>query len=283
MTKRDRMMLLGVLAIVLLGAFWFLVLTPQRKASAEAEANLTAAKQELMAAQQKLTAGRQAQQDFRRDRTTIIKLGRVVPESDDIPTLLTQLEALAKRENVDFLSYSVEAGGGGASSATGAATGEASATAGAQTGTRSTDTVAPLYAPGSVEIEGGLGRTPIALTLKGRYFELERYLRAVQRFAVLSSKETSTKGRLIIVDGFSYTPIDAAAAAVADGEVAKAKKPSKSPDLTATLSASVYFAPPLETPSAAAASATPSATPAGATETPAPSTSTGAATVGVLR
>ncbi len=278
MTKRDRMMLLGVLAVVLLGAFWFLVLTPQRKASAAAEAKLASAQQELAAAQQRVTAGRQAQQDFRRDRTTIVKLGRVVPESDDIPTLLTQLEALAKREDVEFVSYSVESAGGQSSAAPSTA-GE-SQTAGAQTGTRSTDTVAPLYAPGSVEVEGGLGRTPIALTLKGQYFQLERYLRAVQRFAVLSAKRSTTDGRLIIVDGFAYVPISDQAAAVNDGEVAKAKKPPRSPKLTATLSASVYFAPPLDAPSAAAAGA---ATPAAPATPATPSTSTGAATVGALR
>lgn len=278
MTKRDRMMVLAVLAVVLVGGFWFLVLTPQRKAASEAETKLSTATAALDAAKQRLTAGREARDAFRRDRTTIIKLGRVVPESDDIPTLLTQLETLAKREKVEFTSYSIDASGAASSSGAGAAsTGAATATA--AKGTRSTDTVAPLYTPGSVEVSGGLARTPIAIKLRGEYFHLERYLRAVQRFAVLSAKTTSAKGRLIIVDGFSYQPIVEEAKTDANGDPIVSKK--KSPKLNASLSASVYYAPPVSTPSATASGgAAPSATPAaGAT----PATSTGAAAVGGLR
>lgn len=282
MTKRDRLMLLAVLAVVLLGGFWFLVLTPQRKAASEAQAGVASARLALDAAQQKLTAGKAAQQAFRRDRTTIVKLGRVVPESDDIPTLLTQLEALSKKEGVEFVSWAVDSAGQSSGPATGTTGTDATATT--PSGTRSTDTVAPLYSPGSVEVAGGLGRTPIALTLKGTYFQLESFLQAVQRFAVLSAKQERTKGRLIIVDGFGYQPEQTIDQAVNDGETAKVKKPARSPKLTATLSASVYFAPPLETPSAGTADAAATATPAAGTATPpAPSTSTGAATAGVLR
>jgi hypothetical protein len=203
-----------------------------------------------------------------------------VPESDDIPTLLTQLELLAKREKVRFTSYSVDASGASSSTAAPAETGTTpSATA---TGTRSTDTVAPLYTPGSVEVSGGLARTPIAIKLTGTYFHLERYLRSVQRFAVISAKRTDAKGRLIIVDGFSYAPIggETVTADVKDKKLVV--KESRSPLLNASLSASVYYAPPVTAPpTTGSGAADPSAaTPAaGAT----PSTSTGAAAVGGLR
>jgi Tfp pilus assembly protein PilO len=282
MTKRDRMMVFAVLAVVLVGGFWFLVLAPQRKAASAAEAQLGTATTELEAAKARLTAGREARDAFRRDRTTIIKLGRVVPESDDIPTLLTQLELLAKREKVDFTSYSIDASGAGASSsASSAASGASGATATpTTTGTRSTDTVAPLYTPGSVEVAGGLARTPIAIKLTGTYFHLEAYLRAVQRFAVLSAKRTDAKGRLIIVDGFGYTPVGGETKTDANGK--PIVKKSKSPELNASLSASVYYAPPVTAPSASAGgAATPGAAPAAGATTA--STSTGAAAVGGLR
>lgn len=267
MTKRDRMMLMAVLAVVLLGGFWFLVVTPQRKAAADAEAQLAAAQNDLSSAQSRLSAGKSAREAFQRDRTTVIKLGRVVPESDDIPTLLTQLEALAKRENVKFTKYAIEAGGGGGSETPTATTPTA------EVGTTSTDAVAPLYSPGSVETTGGLARTPIAITLSGKYFNLERYLRAVQRFAVLSAKRTTTNGRLIIVDGFGYVP------EAEEGEDATKTKKGDSPNITATLSASVYYAPPLQTPKASGSADGSPAAPADA----ASSASTGTATVGALR
>lgn len=270
MTRRDRIMILTVLSVVLLGGFWMLILSPQRKAAAEAEGNLATAKQSLAAAEAKLTAGRAAQQAFRRDRTTIVKLGRVVPETDDVPTLLTQLEALARKENVTFSDYRIEASAATPSTASAATTAPIAGTAGpTEEKESSTDATAPLYPPGSVEIAGGLGRTPIKVTILGTYFELERYLRSVQRFAVLSAKQSQTKGRLLIVDAFVYAP----------QERTKIKTPS--PDLKAELTASVYFAPPLVTPGAGSAAATPgapSAAPAAAT-----TTSTGTAAVGGLR
>lgn len=273
MTKKDRLMVLGLLAVVLLGGFFMLVLSPQRKAAADAEAAVATAQTELMAAQQKVTAGKAAQEQFQRDRTTIVKLGRVVPETDDIPTLLTQLQAIAERYDVKFTSYSINAAGGG-----GAAPSSGAATATTPEGAKSTDSVAPLYTPGSVEVAGGLARTPITIELVGKYFNLEQYLRAVQRFAVFSAKREKSDGRLVMVDGFGY------AIHTGTEDESSKKSKSKSPDLKATLAASVYYAPPLQTPSASApadpaASAT-APTPASSST---PSTSTGAAAVGGLR
>lgn len=271
MTKRDRMMILGVLVVVLLGGFWLMLLSPQRKATAEAETQVATAQAALDAAQQKLTAGKQAQEKFRRDRTDIVKLGRVVPETDDVPTLLTQLQAIADRHDVKFVAYAIDSNA--SASQQSSSSDSAQSTTPTETGTRSTDSVAPLYAPGSIEIDGGLGRTPIVIELRGTYFNLEKYLRAVQRFAVLSAKQTTTNGRLVIVDGFSYDR--------AESGDPTSTKVERNPTLTAELSASVYFAPPLETPSPSAAPSS------GSTPTPAssssPSTSTGAAAVGGLR
>jgi type II secretory pathway component PulM len=50
MTKRDRLMVLTVLAVVLVGGFWFLILSPQRKAASAAEAQLGTATVALEAA-----------------------------------------------------------------------------------------------------------------------------------------------------------------------------------------------------------------------------------------
>lgn len=267
MTKRDRLMLLAVLAVALLGGFWMLVLSPQRKAAADAETQVETARTELGAAQQQLSSARTAEDAYRRDRTTVVKLGRVVPESDDIPTLITQLSALARKEKVEFNLFSISTAG--TDSAPAAATTTTDAPAASTPSRSSTAAVAPLFPPGSVEIEGGLGRTPISIELKGRYFELERYLRAVQRFAVLSQKRSTSKGRLMVVDAFSYVM----------GEEEK-NVYSSNPDLKAVLSASVYFAPPLEVPKPADAGAA-SAAPAPAA--PSTGSATGPATVGGIR
>jgi Tfp pilus assembly protein PilO len=276
-------MIMTVLAVALLLGFWMMVLTPQRKAAADAKAQVETAKTALTAAQSKVTSGKKAQAAFRKDRATIVKIGRAVPESDDIPTLITQLETLAKKYDVYFIDYTVAAasgpaGGGGSSAPSSSASSSSSVS---QSGTEkgansSTNAVAPLYPPGSVQM-GNLGRTPILIGLRGQYFSLERYLRAVQRFAVLSQTSSKAKGRLMIVDGFSYKAGDLIFRKI------NGKKENTERWLEAELGASVYFAPPLQTPSTAtpAAPAAGAATPAAGSTPAAPST--GTATVGGLR
>ena len=143
-----------------------------------------------------------------------------------------------------------------------------------KTGTGSTDAVAPLYPPGSVQMSGGLGRTPITIGLKGEYFNLERYLRDVQRFAVLSQNQTGAHGRLMVIDGFTYEASDRVA-----WINSKIQKVGKSIFLKADLTASVYFAPPISAPTALGSSA---GAPAAATPSSS-SPATGAATVGGLQ
>ncbi len=106
------MMLMAIAAVALLAAFWMMVLSPQRKAAADAKAQLSSARSQLTQAQDRANQGRAAQEAYRRDRATVVKIGRVVPETDDIPTLLTQLQALAKKDKVWFTSYAVSPDGG---------------------------------------------------------------------------------------------------------------------------------------------------------------------------
>jgi len=273
MTKRDRIMLMVIGAVALVIGFYMMVLAPQQKAAKDMQAQVTSARDALKAAQAKAAEGQKSQDDYRRDRATIVKIGRAVPETDDVPGLITQLEALAKKDNVWFTAYNVAEDSGSSADSGGATT---TTTAAGQDPNSSTAAVAPLYPPGSVQMSGGLGRTPIRIGLKGEYFNLERYLQDVERFAVLSQKKENATGRLMIVDGFTYQSSDRVA--WLGGKVENLKKVGKSIFLKAELGASVYFAPPLSTPSnsGSAGAASGAATP-GASAAP---SSTGAATVG---
>lgn len=286
MTSRDRYMIIGFAVLAILGGFWMFLLKPQQKAAADAQANVATAKTALQNAQAKVTSGKAAQAAFRRDRATIVKIGRVVPETDDIPTLITQLETIAKKYDVYFLKITIGGSSGTAASSSSSSSSTSSSTASsasstAQPGSKDADSttnaVAPLYPPGSTQISGGLGRTPIQLSLRGQYFNLERYLHAVQQFAVLSAKGEKTDGRLMLVDGFSYKSGDLVFL------LGKSKVEQTQRWLEADLAASVYFAPPLDTPSASSSSSAAAGTATPATSTGSSTTSTGTAAVGGLR
>ena len=257
-----------VLLLVVLGGYWMLLLTPKRTAAKDAQAEVATAQTALDTARSQLTSGQKAAENFRRDRATVVKLGRVVPGTDDPSTVLVQLESAAKRENVLFSSFTVESPGGDAASATPTTeTTTSSAGSGADTAAdSSTNAVAPLYPPGSVQVDGGLGRTAIKVEVEGLYFSIERYLRTIQRFAVLSEKDRKTDGRLFIIDGINYTVVQSEGANKATG------------NLKAEVYASVYFAPPITAPAAPGGGAV--ATPGTATSS---TTATPPAAIGSLR
>ena len=238
MTQRDRLMVSTLVLVVLVAGYWFLLLAPKRQAADDAAARVETARQGMTTAQQQLSNGQNAQKLFRQQRSTVVRLGRVVPTTDDTATLLTQLTGIAKKHDIVFTSYALNAGATAAGPASG--TGPAPAQP-SGTGTNTlTDAVSPLYPPGTSQTDGGLGRAGMQIKLAGRYFDLERFLREVQRFAVLSAdgKAKRAKGRLFVVDGISYQPM-----AAGDGG-------APADAITAELQASVYFAPPLEIPSA---------------------------------
>lgn len=274
MTTKDRRMLMVILAVALLGGFYMFVLKPRQAAVKDAQAQVDAAEQTLAAAKDQATSGKAAQEAFQRDRATLLKIGRVVPENDDIPTLQVQLLRLAKKEKVFVTEFTLTGSGstGGSAGATSVTTPNSTT----PTGTGSTDAVAPLYPPGSVQMAGGLGRTPIEIKLKGEFFQLERFLRAVQRYAVISSTRREARGRLLVVDGFSYEGSDR----VVGTKRAEANRFKTTTYLKAKLVASVYFAPPVATPSTNSAGAA-AAPPTGAT--PGAASATGTATAGGLQ
>lgn len=250
-------MITGVIFVVLAAAYWFLLLTPKRDSAASAQQEVQVARQSLTDAQQRLTSGQEAQKRFRRDRATVLRLGRVLPATDDTPTVLTQLDAIARKHDIVFTSYAVE-GGGGAGAAPAA---PAPTTPAPEGEAKSTAAVAPLFPPGSETTGGGLGRTALKIELRGTYFDLERFLREVQRFAVMSESgdNARAKGRLFVVDGVNYKP---------QGEDGKS--------LEAELFASTYFAPAIDTPAA------PDAGAAGIAP-PVTTTTSGTAAIGGLR
>lgn len=269
-------MLMVIAAVAVLGGFYMFILKPRQAAVKDAQAQVDAARQTLSDAQQQANSGKAAQQAFQRDRATLLKIGRVVPESDDIPTLQVQLLRLAKKEKVYVTEFNLTGSGAGSSPSAGT-TSVTTPNGTTPTGSGSTDAVAPLYPPGSVQMAGGLGRTPIEIKLKGRFFELEQFLRAVQRFAVISGNRREAKGRLLVVDGFSY---EAADRAVEEGK-SKKYPHGTSTFLTAKLVASVYFAPPVAAPSSSSGAPGATTPPAGAA--PGAASATGTATAGGLQ
>jgi Tfp pilus assembly protein PilO len=102
MSDRDRKLLLAVVPVVLIVAYWFLLLAPTRKEASTAKLDQAKQEQRRDAAKAQLAAAAGAKTDFRSDYTQIVRLGKAIPADVDMPSLLVQLEGAAEGTDIHF-------------------------------------------------------------------------------------------------------------------------------------------------------------------------------------
>jgi Type II secretion system (T2SS), protein M len=262
-TTRDRIVIVVVLVAAALAGSWFVVLAPKRKEAGELRTKIETATKQLTQAQQSATQAKQAKAGYQDDYATVATLGKAVPSSDALPSLLYQLQAASHDARIDFSTLKVSAAGSGA--ATGP-TPPAAAAKAAGTGSNSTDSsasasssasTAPAPAtqaasaslpPGATVGSAGFPVMPFAFVFSGSFFDMERFLGEVQRFVRIDGERVDVRGRLLSVDGFALTA-----------------GPKGFPSVRATVSATAYLQSPNDagtsatTPPASTAPATPTA------------------------
>ena len=102
MSDRDRKLMLAIIPIVVIVAYWFLLLAPKREEASTASASLTKQEARRDAAKAELAQASSAKTDFRSDYTQIVRLGKAIPADVDMPSLLVQLEGAAKGTGIKF-------------------------------------------------------------------------------------------------------------------------------------------------------------------------------------
>lgn len=102
LSDRDRKMLLAVVPVALLVAYWFLLLSPQRKEAQRAadDAAQQVAKRDKI--ESKVGRVEAAKKSFASDYAELIRLGKAVPSRIDMPSLIVQLDAAARGTGIHF-------------------------------------------------------------------------------------------------------------------------------------------------------------------------------------
>jgi len=102
LTDRDRKILFALIPIVAVLAYWFLVLAPKRS---EAESlgtqleKVEAARDDAVSRAAQLEGSRQS---YATDYATVVRLGKAIPASVDMPSLLVQLDEAARGTRIRF-------------------------------------------------------------------------------------------------------------------------------------------------------------------------------------
>ena len=203
MTKRDRIVLGVVGAAALIAAFWMLVLAPKREQAAELKRQTTEETKRRDSALERVRAGEEARRNFADDYATVARLGKAVPGDDQTPSLLYQLENVARAQSIDFRTMRVRSAGGAAPAAAAAQP----ATSGAQPATvpQATQAAAAVAPPGSAVGPAGFPTMPFTFKFEGDFFRMERMLSAIERFTstIPTGEDVEVRGRLVTVDGFA--------------------------------------------------------------------------------
>lgn len=282
LTDRDRKIVTFLVPIALLLVYWFLVLSPQRAEVSKLDTQLSTVQGQRDDAQSNASQLENSRTNYAQDYATVVRLGKAIPSTLDMPSLLVQLESAAKGARIDFDSITVgqRAPAAGAASATDtqtsakptaaggeqAQTGPGKATEQANNASATSDkanqaagadaapTSSAGTATGTSSGVAGLDTVPLSFTFTGRYFGLADFFHRVKRFVRVANDDIKVGGRLMTIDTMGF-------------------KSEKFPSVTATVTATVYLAPKSEGTTGGATSQGPSATPAAAAPSQPPSSS----------
>jgi hypothetical protein len=289
LTDRDRKIVFALIPIVLILAYWFLLLAPKREEASKIKANLAQAQGLRDTAQQKASQLAGAKRSFAADYATVIRLGKSIPTSVDMPSLLVQLDRAARGTGIKFTNIkagtrlasptapaaaATPPGGATGPTAPGAAPAQSGPGKSAQTASSAIATAngsnaasggaaAPAGATGAPAAPGtgapGLETVPLDFEFRGSFFHLADFFHRMKRFVRVANNRIVVRGRLLTIDSFSFDSSEAF------------------PMIKAQVSATVYLAPKAQgvdagaSPQGPAAAAGGSAQPASATPaTPAP-------------
>ena len=258
-SARDRKILMVLVPFAVVLGYWFLLLSPQRQEAADAAQTLATEQGRLLEAQTRASTVRAAKTTFARDYATVVALGKAIPTSVDMPSLLVQLEQAARGTGIELAGVTagertpapevtasvtpstpsapdpgqaLQSGAGQAVATAQQTADNASAQAQPTAGTPPSGAAA---APTDPAAGGTAGAAPPASALEsislefdftGDFFELANFFHRLKRFVFVDGDRVRVRGRLMTIDSVEYST-----------------DPDTFPALSATVQASVFLTP----------------------------------------
>jgi hypothetical protein len=211
MTARDRLVLCGVVVLAVLAAGWLLVVSPERKQAAQVQAQVQSARQQLESAQTRTAEARSAEQRYATAYVSVVSLGKAVPPSSEVPSLIYELDQASHEREVDFSSIATGTSG-------------------------SAPTSTPLSSSGSssaAATPAGFTQLPFTFVFKGSFSGLAHLLGEVEGLVRrTSSGGVQVNGRLLTIQGADVTIENNGQGGAAPGTA-----------LSATITATAYVLP----------------------------------------
>jgi hypothetical protein len=225
LTDRDRKILIALIPLVVIGAYWFLLLAPKREEAAKVREELTQAEGVRDTAQQQASQLAGAKRSFDADYATVIRLGKSIPTSVDMPSLLVQLDRAARGTGIKFsdvktgdrstaaTTTGTAPGGATGPTAPGAAPaqsgpGQAAQSASGAVASANGQNAAAAGAADPAAAAGtsapGLETVPLDFQFEGSFFNLADFFHRMKRFVRVANGKIVIRGRLLTINSFTF-------------------------------------------------------------------------------
>jgi hypothetical protein len=179
-TRTNQILIAVVATAAALGAFWFLALAPKRDEAAKLQKDIAAKQSELSTAKATLAGYQKSRDNYKANYATVVRLGKAVPEDDDVRSLVVQLDSAAGGTGVDFRTIQVGGGNGPAAGDLTAAKGPGSPP------------------PGAVAVgAAGFSAMPFTFSFRGSFGNLSQFFTRLERFVTLRNERMNVTGRLL--------------------------------------------------------------------------------------
>jgi hypothetical protein len=245
MTVRDRIVLMAVAALVVLGAAWMLVVSPERKQAAKMGEEVSTAQAALHSAESELASANAAEKRYQADYAAIVSLGKAVPADRQVPSLIYDLAKASGQKHVEFASITSSGSTGGARASSSSSSSAAS------------------------ETEAGFEQMPFTFVFNGGFDQLYSLFTGLDGFAQrMSAGRLLVSGRLLTVQSVSLAPKTSGSS-------------GESEELSGTVTATAYVLPAGETLTGGATPAGPAGAASPAASTGAPASSNAPAVIEV--
>jgi hypothetical protein len=272
-TARDRIVLMVVAAVAIVAGSWILLIQPKRQQATKLDTQVQTLQTQLSTARGQINSGLAARAAFAGDYTQLARLGEALPQDDDVPSLIYQIQTAASAAKVDFRSLQMTPGSSSGSPAptptpsttpSTSSVGSAVNSSSSSSAASAAATAAAVLPPGASVGPAGFPTEQFSFSFTGSFFHMSDFFNRLERFVVANNGTITVSGRLLTINGISL-----------------GAGPNGFPQISANVSATTYMAPagsgllagasPLG-PASTTASTTPSssgsASPAPATITP---------------
>jgi hypothetical protein len=248
--RNERIVLAGLGVVVLIVAFWLVIVSPKRDEASKLQDTVTQLQSSLSDAQQQVAAGEQARRTFGIDYRRLVVLGKAVPADSEQASLLVQLQGMATRSGVQFQGINLAQSDASSAPPTtpppppsdSSSSGTTSTTSDSSSSTTSSDTSSTPPVPateaaastlpiGATVGAAGLPVMDYDLTFTGEFFPIADFMKRVDSMIHTRGGTVDVQGRLLTVNGFTLQPSDQTNSLA-------------NPLLTAQVNVTTYLTPP---------------------------------------